>query len=60
MDLIVTEDDAALSRFAANQIAEIIVARPTAAIVLATGSSPMATYQELAAIVGREGIDVSR
>lgn len=60
VDLIVTEDDAALSRVAATQIAEIIVARPTAAIVLATGSSPMATYQELAAIVGREGIDVSR
>ena len=59
MDLIVTEDYDALSREAAERMARLIAAKPGAALVLATGESPMGAYRELAARLQGDGIDAS-
>ena len=60
MDLIVTADYAALSRVAADRIAATIAAHPTAAIVAATGDTPMGAYRELAARLRRAAIRTDR
>jgi glucosamine-6-phosphate deaminase len=60
MELVVTEDYAALSRIGAQWLARGIIAEPDAALVLATGNTPMGMYQELAELQRREGLDVSR
>ena len=60
MDLIVTDDYDALSREAADRIAAAIAARPDAALVLATGETPIGAYRHLAARVRDRGIDASR
>jgi glucosamine-6-phosphate deaminase len=49
MELVIVESYEELSRVAADRIAAAIAAKPTAALVLATGSTPMGAYQELAA-----------
>ena len=49
MNLIITDDYESMSRAAAGMIAAIVAAKPNAAIVLATGDTPMGLYQELAA-----------
>lgn len=48
MKFTVVDDYQALSRAAADHIAACVAANPTAAVVLATGSTPMGAYQELA------------
>jgi glucosamine-6-phosphate deaminase len=48
MNLTIVDDYQALSRAAADLIARCVSANPTAVVVLATGSSPMGAYQELA------------
>lgn len=48
MELLIVENYEDLSRIAADRIVAAIAAKPTAAVVLATGSSPMGAYQELA------------
>ena len=48
MHLTIVDDYEALSRAAADQIAACVAANPAAAVVLATGSSPMGAYRELA------------
>ncbi len=48
MRLIVAEDYEGMSRKAAELIAATIAARPDAAVVLATGDTPMDAYRELA------------
>lgn len=48
MELLVTEDYNALSRTGADLMAALIAAKPDAAIVLATGDTPMGMYRELA------------
>ncbi len=48
MELIVTDDYAALSRAGADRIAALITAHPTATLLLATGDTPMGIYRELA------------
>jgi glucosamine-6-phosphate deaminase len=48
MKLIITENYEELSRVGADMMAEIIAARPDATMVLATGSTPMGVYSELA------------
>ena len=60
MELVVTEDYAALSRTGAQWLARGIIAEPDAAVVLATGNTPMGMYRELAEVQRREGLDVSR
>jgi glucosamine-6-phosphate deaminase len=58
--LLVTEDYAGLSRASADLIVEAIRANPTAAIVLATGNTPMGAYRELAGRRQRGEFDTSR
>jgi glucosamine-6-phosphate deaminase len=59
--LVVADDYASLSRKGAEIVADIVLTRPEAAIVLATGNTPMGTYRELAAIRARtRELDVSR
>lgn len=48
MQLVVTEEYEALSRAAADLMARLVVERPTATIVLATGDTPMGAYSQLA------------
>jgi glucosamine-6-phosphate deaminase len=49
-----------MARVAAERIAQLIAAKPDAALVLATGNTPLGTYAELAARVHRAGLDTAR
>ena len=60
MRLVVTEDYASLSRTGAGMVADIIAARPEAAVVPATGDTPMGVYAELAGRRARGELDASR
>lgn len=60
MELIVTEDYAALSRAGADYICDLVAANPAAAIVVATGNTPMGAYRELAARYAAGALDTSR
>jgi glucosamine-6-phosphate deaminase len=60
MQLIVVQDYAALSEVAADEIASLIEANPNAGLVLATGSTPIGAYRELAPRVQRGELDSSR
>ena len=60
MELLVTEDYNALSRTGADLMAALIAAKPDAAIVLATGDTPMGMYRELAERHRRGEIDASQ
>lgn len=60
MRLIVTEDYESLSRVGAGMVAEVVAARPTAAVVPAMGDTPMGIYAELAARTHRGVVDASR
>lgn len=60
MRLIVTEDYASLSRAGADLVAAVIAAQPSAAVVPATGNTPMSIYAELAARQARGELDASR
>lgn len=60
IDLVVLDDDAAVGRRAADLIAAAVVARPTAVLGLATGSSPLVAYQELARRVAVGGLDLGQ
>ena len=51
---------AEVGRLAARKIAKLIKLKPTAVIGLATGSSPLAIYHELAASVRDGSLDASR
>ncbi len=60
MDLVVVDDYEALSRLGADWLAEGIRAKPDAAIVVATGDTPMGAYRELAERRSRGLIDTSQ
>ena len=60
MRVVVTEDYAALSRAAAKRVAALVADTPAAALVLATGETPMGMYRELAALRQRGELDTSR
>ena len=60
MELLVTEDYNALSCTGANLMSALIAAKPDAAIVLATGDTPMGMYRELAERRRRGELDASR
>ena len=59
MKLTVTPDSATLSELAADRMLSVISAMPDAALLVATGSSPMGAYEVLARRVRAEGIDTS-
>ncbi|NJM42453.1 MAG: glucosamine-6-phosphate deaminase [Anaerolineae bacterium] len=48
MNVITAKDYADLNRIAAQHIADVVARKPDAAIVLATGNTPMGAYAELA------------
>jgi glucosamine-6-phosphate deaminase len=60
MDLVITEDYEGLSRLGADWLAEAIRAEPEAAIVVATGDTPMGVYRELAEHRARGLIDTAQ
>ncbi|MBI3243174.1 MAG: glucosamine-6-phosphate deaminase [Chloroflexi bacterium] len=60
MRLFIFDDYQALSRAGAALVAEVVAARPTAALVLATGVTPMGLYQELAERRDRGAFDTSQ
>lgn len=60
MELIVADDYEALSRLGADWLVEAIKARPDAAMVVATGDTPMGVYRELAERRARGLVDTSR
>lgn len=60
MHIHVTNDYAELSRAGADLIAAVIMDNPTAALLLATGETPMGVYRELAERRQRGEIDPSR
>lgn len=60
MQLTIVDDYDALSRAGAELMADVIRERPNAAIILATGETPMGIYRELAARRQRDGLDTSR
>ncbi len=60
MELLVTEDYNALSLVSADLMAALIAAKPDAAVVLATGDTPMGMYRELAERHRRGELDASR
>ncbi len=60
MRLNITDNYEDLSRTAANMMAEVIIANPAAAVVVATGSTPMGVYRELAARRRDDGVDTTR
>jgi glucosamine-6-phosphate deaminase len=57
---VVVDDYPALSRAGAEIVAGVIAARPAAALVLATGDTPMGLYRELAERRRRGEVDTSR
>lgn len=59
MDIIIVEDAAAVAKRAAEIMARAIVRSANPVIGVATGSSPLGTYQELAAMVSAGKLDVA-
>jgi glucosamine-6-phosphate deaminase len=58
--LTVAADSAAMSKLGAERILDVIRAKPNAALLVATGSSPLQSYEELAKLVQAQGVDTSR
>jgi glucosamine-6-phosphate deaminase len=59
VEIIVLSGPAAVGRYAARLIADTLARRPDPVLGVATGSSPLATYAELATLV-RGGLDLTR
>jgi glucosamine-6-phosphate deaminase len=60
LKLVVVGDYDALSRAGADAIAQVVARKPDAAIVVATGDTPMGAYEELASRHSRGEVDGSR
>lgn len=60
MNYIVTENYEDLSRKAANIIAAVVINKPNAVLGLATGSSPLGTYENLAKMYKDGDLDFSK
>ena len=59
LKLIVVEDYEAMSRAAAEWLADIVGEKPDASVVLAMGNTPMGMYERLAELRSEEKIDFS-
>lgn len=59
MEVIVKKNYAEMSRAAAREVANVINAKPNAVLGLATGSTPLGVYQELARMHSRGELDMS-
>ncbi len=60
MDVLIRATYKEMSKVAAQIIAEHVRARPDSVLGLATGSTPVGTYQELARMHREEGLDFSK
>lgn len=60
MDVVIVPDPAAVAEYAAGRIAEVIRTKPDAVLGVATGSSPLGTYEALASRVRAGSLDVTR
>jgi glucosamine-6-phosphate deaminase len=60
MEVIICKTYEAMSRAAAEAVAEVMNAKPDAVLGLATGSTPLALYKELARMHKEEGLDFSQ
>ena len=60
MRVIVERDLPSVSRIAARFVARLVRNRPTSVLGLATGATPLGTYQELIRMHVEEGLDFSR
>jgi glucosamine-6-phosphate deaminase len=60
VDIIIRENYEAMSKYAAGVIAAYIRAKPDCVLGLATGSTPIGTYQELVRMHLEEGLDFSQ
>ncbi|HTI04768.1 MAG TPA: glucosamine-6-phosphate deaminase [Gemmatimonadales bacterium] len=60
MEVIVQKDYKALSRVAAEVIAEVLNTKPNAVLGMATGSTPLGLYQELVRLHKERQLDFSR
>ena len=60
MEVIVLSSPEEVGRLAARRVAQLVQHKPAAVIGLATGSSPLAIYAELAAAVRAGSLDASR
>ncbi|MEG6522911.1 glucosamine-6-phosphate deaminase [Desulfotomaculum sp. 1211_IL3151] len=60
MDIIVRDSYNEMSKCAAKIIARLVKSKPDCVLGLATGSTPIGTYQELARMHKEEGLDFSQ
>src|SRR5438445_13841967 len=60
MEVIVQRDYAAMSKVAAQIVAELLNTKPNAVLGMATGSTPLGLYQELVRLHQKEQLDFSR
>jgi len=60
MEIIITADYDALSKKAAQIIAQVVKAKPTAVLGLATSNTPIGCYKELIRMHKEEGLDFSQ
>lgn len=59
MKVVIEENYQAMSRYAANLIADLIRRKPNCVLGLATGSTPIGMYRELVRMHKEEGLDFS-
>jgi glucosamine-6-phosphate deaminase len=59
MEVIILNDPEAVSALSARRIAQLVRAKPTAVLGLATGSTPLRLYKELIRLHQEEGLDFS-
>jgi glucosamine-6-phosphate deaminase len=60
MEVIIKPTYEAMSRAAAEQVARLMNTKPNAVLGMATGSTPLGVYQELARMHREEGLDFSQ
>lgn len=60
MDIIVRESYPEMSKYTAEIIARLVVAKPDCVLGLATGSTPIGTYKELVRMHKEEGLDFTQ
>ena len=60
MEIVILPDPGAVARFGAAVLADVVRRDPDAVLGLATGSSPLGIYAELAALVAAGELDCSR
>ncbi|HPP53730.1 MAG TPA: 6-phosphogluconolactonase [Thermoguttaceae bacterium] len=60
MEIVVAESYEAMSKRAAQEVANLLNTKPNAVLGLATGSTPLGLYKELIRMHKEEGLDFSQ